>query len=91
MRYAGTRIPAADVGNPLPKDCGVHQGIDPHGVADLGATKSQLDDRFAWDHCYFAGCKHLHTVIGNFEQGVLQIDGFTFHVDGDDLSTPVGH
>src|SRR3954452_1346332 len=90
MSDASARVAAADVGDPFAEDRRIDQGVDPHGLADIGTLKRDPLDRLARNHRDLAGSHHLDAMVGFPQKGVLKIDSLPFHMDGADLARASG-
>ncbi len=89
MRNAAQSIASPNVGDPLPKDRAFCERFEPHGPTYCGMRDGDLVDGLCRDKGNIPTAQHLNAVIGNSQEGMLEIEHFPWNMDGQDLSSAI--
>ncbi len=89
MRNATSGIASSNIGDPLPKNRPFCKGFKPHSPTDDWMRNGNLINGLSCDKGDIPISQHLDAVVGDTQEGMLEIKHFAGYVNGQDLAPTV--
>src|SRR4051812_30870525 len=89
MSGSGAGVAPPDIQRPLAKDGGLDERLIPHCLPHLGMFTRDITYRLDGDQCDLDGGERFDVMTGTPQDGIVQIDEISPHVERENLPAAV--